>query len=197
MISKILFIINVLVIIQIKTSSCNYSQRTCLIRSFKYSNEYLYASNNIFTGEILQIQNPSHNIYTIPLESVDIFGKLKWIIQKSNQTFTIKSNKDEYLCSSNLHHDVFRKRRRIYLKGNNKNNYKVSQKCKWRLEQINDLSFIVWNDYFNEPLYSPSFFYKYNSIKRYVYLWKNKVKSSSEFRWFIDCDSISSFMLIN
>ena len=76
------------------------------------------------------------------------------------------------------------------MKGNNKNNYKVSQKCKWRLEQVNDHSFIIWNDFFNETLYSPSFFYKYNSIKRYVYLWKNEpTTSSEEFKWFIDCGS--------
>ena len=39
----------------------------------------------------------------------------------------------------------------------------------------------------NEPLYAPTFFYKYDLINRNVYLWKNKPSSSGEFKWLIDC----------
>ena len=193
--------INLFLIIQTRISHEKYpfvsvNKYNCLIHNVKYSNEYLYASNNIFRrDEILQIQNPDHNIYTIWFESIDDYNKLKWTIEKmdnSNDTsVTIRSNKGEYLCASNLYHDLFHRRRKVYLKGRNKNFKKLKQNCQWRLEQDDVHSFIIWNDYFvNEKLYAPSFFYKYNSIKRYVYLWKNEpATSSEEFKWFIDCGS--------
>ena len=97
-------------------------------------------------------------------------------MNQSNGTLvTIKSNKGEYLCASNLYHDLFQHRRRVYLKGNNnkKNrliNKNTTRNCEWRLEKFIEKlkkvdvhqTFIIWNDLFNEPLYAPSFFYKYN-----------------------------------
>ena len=122
MIFKILLIVIFWLIFQSNTCFCNYSivaQSNCLIHNLKYSNEYLYASNNIFTTGLINIKNPHHNMYTIPIESVDDYSKLKWTLQQvnnSNDIITIKSSKDEYLCGSNLYHDVFRHRRRVYLK---------------------------------------------------------------------------------
>ena len=167
----------------------------CIINNLKYSDEYLYASNNIFTTGILIIKNPHHNIYTIPIESVDDYRKIKWIIttQKGDQSngtlsVTIMSYKGDYLCASNLYHDLFNQRRRVYLKTNNSKK-KVTKNCEWRLERVGDYIFKIWSDWLNEPLYSPSFFYKRDIIKRHVYLWKHQSKSSSdEYQWFIDCD---------
>ena len=185
---------------QFKTIFCNFSivgQDNCLIHNLKYSNEYLYASNNIFTTGLINVKNPYHCIYTIPIDSVDDFSKLKWKIRQVNQSnsmlVTIMSNKDEYLCASNLYHDVFHQRRRVYLKGKNKN---LTQNCEWKLEKVGLKRYIIWNDRFvNEKLYAPSFFYKYNSIKRYVYLWKNgPTTSSDEFKWLIDCGKGSNIL---
>ena len=187
-------------IIQTKIRLCKSEiekESNCLIHNLKYSYEYLYASNNIFTTGLINVKNPYHCIYTIPIDSVDDFSKLKWKIRQVNQSnsmlVTIMSNKDEYLCASNLYHDVFHQRRRVYLKGKNKN---LTQNCEWKLEKVGLKRYIIWNDRFvNEKLYAPSFFYKYNSIKRYVYLWKNEPKTSSdEFKWLIDCGKGSNIL---
>ena len=196
---KIFLFINLIIIFPAKIRLSEFSQ-DCLIYNQKYSNEYLFASNNIFTAGIINVQNPNHNVYSIPKESVDDFNKLKWTIEQVNRPnstlVTLKSNKGEYLCASNLYHDLFRHRRRIYLKGKNNKNRSMSiiRNCEWRLEQFAEKkiqTFIIWNDFYNEPLYAPSFFYKYNSIKRYIYLWKKKPTSSAEFYWFIDCSKRS------
>jgi hypothetical protein len=200
-IKKLLSIIKSLIIIQSKLTICEFLEQketpiNCVLHNIKYSNEYLYASNNIFTTDIINYKNPNHNIYIVPDKSVDDFSKLKWTIKQTDQTngtITIRSNKDEYLCASNLYHDLFHQRRRVYLKANsNKKSIidNVNRNCEWRLEQSIGQIYIVWNEFYNEPLYAPSFFYKYNSIKRYVYLWKKKPStstSSEEFKWFIDC----------
>ena len=177
---KIFLFINLIIIFPAKIRLSEFSQ-DCLIYNQKYSNEYLFASNNIFTAGIINVQNPNHNVYSIPKESVDDFNKLKWTLEQVNRPnstlVTLKSNKGEYLCASNLYHDLFRHRRRIYLKGKNNKNRSMSiiRNCEWRLEQFAEKkiqTFIIWNDFYNEPLYAPSFFYKYNSIKRYIYSWK-------------------------
>ena len=73
---KLLSLINLFLIILTRISHGKNSlvlvnECDCLIHNVKYSNEYLYASNNIFTREILQIQNPDHNIYTSVVKTVE------------------------------------------------------------------------------------------------------------------------------
>ena len=170
----------------------------CLIHNQKYSFEYLYASDKVFT-DIIKIQNPHRNIFTNPIGMVDDFNRLKWTITQVNQsnvTVTIKSNNNEYLCSSDLHQDILHQRRRVYLKTMGKNRYikMITPNCQWRLQQVGVQSYIIWNDWFNEPLYAPSFFYKHDLIKRNVYLWKHKPSSSKQFIWSIDC-SKGKFLL--
>ena len=195
-----LFLFITIIIYHAKISVCEFSSKSdCLIYNQKYSNEYLYASNNIFSTVILNIQNPNHCIYTIPFESVDDISKIKWTISQMNGTVRIKSSKGEYLCASNLYHGLFNQRRKIYLKGNDKNKQisikNLTRNCEWRLEKVgNSQTYIIWNDLLNEPLYSPIFIYKYNSIKRYVYSWKNEEQSKdSEFKWFINCGKDGMF----
>ena len=88
--------------------------------------------DDIFTG-IFKIHMPYHNIYTVQIGSVDDFSKLKWTIERVSQTndttVTIKSNKGEYLCASNLSHDLFRQRQILFLKTINQD--KIGQNCGW------------------------------------------------------------------
>ena len=141
------------------------------------------------------------SIYTVKIGSVDDFSKLKWTIEQvkpSNGTITvtIKSNKGEYLCASHLNHDIFRQRRKIYLRFIKDKHKKITENCEWKLEQVGSVqSFIIWNEWFSEPLYAPSFIYKHDLIHRNVYLWKNKPSSAGgEFKWSIDCTR-GSFLL--
>ena len=196
---KIFFFINLIIIFPVKIRLSEFSQ-DCLIYNQKYSNKYLFASNNIFTAGIINVQNPNHNVYSIPKESVDDFSKIKWTMEQVNRPnstlVTLKSNKGEYLCASNEHHDLIQHRRRIYLKSSIVKNrlITITRNCEWRLEESFEKkiqTFIIWNDLFNEPLYAPSFFYKYNSIKRYIYSWKKKPTSNTEFKWSIDCNKRS------
>ena len=151
--------------------------------------------DDIFTG-IFKIHIAYHNIYTVHIRYVDDFSKLKWTIERVSETndttVTIKSNKGEYLCASHLSHDIFRQRKRIYLKNIYKNMFfkKIIHKnCEWRLEKVDGAqTFMILSETFMEPIYAPSFFYKCNFLQRNVYLWKNKPSSiGSEFKWSIDC----------
>ena len=168
----------------------------CLIHNQKYSYEYLYASDDINSGMNKQ---PYHNVYTYSVGAVDDFDRIKWTISqtfKSNATVTIKSNQDEYLCSSETYQDIFRHRRKLYLKSvKNKALKMISPNCHWRLEQIgNKTLYVIWNDWHNEPLYAPTFFYKQDTTKRNVFLWRNSPSSSGQYKWFIDC-SKGDFLL--
>ncbi len=161
----------------------------CLIHNQKYLYEYLYASDDFSSAHI--VKNTYHNVFTISVGAVDDFGRLKWTIApsfKSNATLTIKSSQNEYLCSSESYQDMFRNRRKLFLKKRNNAIKMIGPHCHWRFEQIGNKSlYVIWNDWHNEPLYSPSFIYKHDSSKRNVFLWKNKPSSSGQFRWLVDC----------
>jgi hypothetical protein len=161
----------------------------CLIHNQKYSYEYLYASDDVSSSRTKE-ETSNHNIYTHQLGSVDDFDRLKWTITqafgKSNSTVTIKSNQNEYLCASGSYQDIFRQRRKLFLKRNV--NEFLNANCQWRLEQIGDKTlYVIWNDWHNEPLYAPSYLYRHDFKKRNVYLWKKRPSSSGQFKWFIDC----------
>ena len=194
------------IMVQAKMINCKFIFEKpivdCLIHNQKYSYEYLYASNDIFT-DVFRNLSPFHNVYTVHIGSVDDFSKLKWTIERvgelNDTKVTIKSNKGEYLCASHFSHDIFRQRRRIYLKNiiNNKILFnKMTSNCEWRIEKVRDSEkFMIWNEWFMEPIYSPTFIYKRDLIHRNVYLWKNKPSSvGSEFKWSIDCGR-GSFLL--
>ena len=183
-----------IIFVQIKQKSCQFSVKKpidCLIHNQKYSHEYLYASNNIFITDLLKIH---HKIYTISIKSLeDDYDRVKWTInQMTDQsngtlTVTIKSNSGQYLCASNLYQDLFRKRRKIFLKIDHYNRNDQTD-CKWRLNKIGFQTYTIRNDLFNEHLYAPSLFYMDDLVHRNVYLFKNKQSNTgSEFKWLIDC----------
>jgi hypothetical protein len=198
MILKLFLIIKILLNIQIAQILGQFPQEkpiNCLIHNQKYSYEYLYATDKIFSS-MPKNQNIFYNVYINPIGLVNDYNRLKWTISqvghKSNATVTIKSTNNEYLCSSNSYKDISRYRRKLYLhrissKQSLDTQEIIGQNCQWRLERLEGQTYIIWNDWFNEPLYAPTFFYKYDLINRNVYLWKNKPSSSGEFKWLIDC----------
>ena len=192
---KFFLIINFL-LIQSTKIFCQFHQENkpinCLIHNQKYSFEYLFASDKIFSKN----QKNYYNVYTNPIGLVNDYDRLKWTIakvDKTNATVTIKSTNNEYLCSSDSYKDIYRYRRKLYLHRMNSNHKEsdiheiLGKNCQWRLERLEEQTYIIWNDLFNEPLYAPTFFYKHDLINRNVYLWKNKPSSSGQFKWLIDC----------
>jgi hypothetical protein len=174
----------------------------CLIHNKEYSYEYLYQSN----------ENDS-NAYVYPIANLKDFEKIRWdLIEFFDENYLIKSIKtNSYLCASSLKNSSFglsSTRRMLHTSATS------SYNCIWNIKKVSEINskkrtYFIWNSLYNEQLYATrAYFFKKNSDKRNVYLWRSKSKHASifsayfqsshetdRFKWIIDC-STGTFLSI-
>jgi hypothetical protein len=163
----------------------------CLIHNIHYKFEYLFASNDV---------DPAHyyerNAYTTRLNKAVSFDSLRWkfipVMNNQSDTFYIYNTKyGEYLCASNAYKDIFKKRRKLHTFSIiDKQQLNESSECQWKMVKISESGepnvYTIWNVLFKEPLYAASYFLKFQSSKRSIFLWY-KSPDTDQFNWQIDC----------
>ena len=208
---NIILTLNVLILIlifgNIETSALlnqyvmNGSSR-CLIKNAKYSNEYLLSSRHdyeLFYDEFNTYYK--RKVFTNKIDStlVKSLKQIVWTldpIKKETDTFFLTNNlyKDEHLCATHRHLEMFKLRRRIALITMDRNILRNSDKCWWRFVPVrvnNNNSesnfYLIQNVHYNESLYAASYFFKSAITNaRNVYTWHKK-PDSSQFAWFVNC----------
>ena len=200
--SSIYYYMILFILIQVKSIQSNLKSSnrfTCVLRNLKYSNEYLYASNNY------DLKTGNHQPFTndLNLKTLHSFKQAIWIIDVINSsqhtnrsTFFLRNFffTNENLCATDKHKEKTKRRRLVNLaKVNSTHEARINNlKCIWELKHENKIKgegqvFSIWNSYYNEPLYSPvNLFSKFNS-PRILYLWHKK-PDSKQFYWDISCD---------
>jgi hypothetical protein len=189
----LIFLALILTITNIDALNNNKSNKNCFIHSEEHPFEYLYST----------IDNPNEetdkNVYIYYIPEVNDYKKISWrfdFASKENKTsyFYIVSNKyNEYLCASESASSNSRKIVRLSSIDDIKSINSLDT-CKWRLEKIKSKSlskeksrYIIWNKYFDEPLYPSSPLLKTGHYKKNIYLWTWNVSNSNKFKWFINC----------
>jgi hypothetical protein len=161
----------------------------CLIQNNAYKFEYLYPSS-----ELPKRYNPDKMrfVYTSSLSRIKNLDTLRWrIIQVKENSFYFKSvnYSNEYMCATSSFTDLMRKKRKIQTRFiNSTMNIAIGKECEWNIEKANSESNVynIWNVLYREPMYSVSYFFKFEPEKRNVYLW-HKPPNSIQFEWIIDC----------
>ena len=172
------------------------SKQYCLVKSYKYSNEFLYSSK--YADNKFYVNAPSKR----RLSTLD---QLKWIfepVEAITNGYYIKSlTFDKYLCAKNAHNDILKSNREISLMSFKSDGSIFNSKCVWILNDIKNDKYTIKNFYFNELLFStmsilPSLF-----SGRKIHTWMNSPKgftsyfapSEDQFIWYIYCSKASSF----
>ena len=160
----------------------------CLIHNNAYKFDYLYPSSELHIK-----YNPLRirYIYASSLSRVKSLDTLRWkIIQIKGTHFYLKSVKypNEYMCASSSHSDLLRRKRRLQTKLDiNSTMMNIGKECEWSIERsITNNGYNIWNVLYQEPMYSTSYYFKFESEKRNVFLW-HKSPDSAQFEWIIDC----------
>ena len=184
---KILTLILFKLTFQLDTIIENQSiyQAKCLIHNQKFMFEYLVSFG------------AKNKLSTYPLKGFDNFNQIKWLLIRSfNNTFYIKSLTNNYfICSSEYEFAngiLFSKNSRQIVKMVELSSVINDDRfCKWifkKHEQDEQNIYMIWNDYFNKPLFASYFTMSSNIISaRHVFLWY-KQPDSKQFNWFVDCN---------
>ena len=152
-----------------KAQSTSYE---CRIHNMEYKHEYLYTSDELDPNDSYK-----RKIFTFPLKDMENFDEIKWnLIQVNgmNDTFYIMSYLfDEYLCSSNMHMDYFKMRRKVSLIKMDDDRLANEKNCMWKFQsfETSENRFIIWNANYAEPLYAASALFKNFKNKRNVFTW--------------------------
>ncbi len=180
----------VILIIQITNRLCITEE--CIIHSKQYSHEYLFQPKSIHPVKV----------YIKPIQTVDDIDYIKWNVEKISNTSLVyiqSQDRNEFLCSSiNYNRRLFSSSHYLIL------NKTANTNCLWKIVPIknvipmnnNKYTYLIWNKMYNEQLYTPtSFFKKPKDDKREIYLWreKDKIFSSNNFNWLIDCENLIYF----
>jgi hypothetical protein len=162
----------------------------CLVHNKEYKFEYLastyYSTHPSKSTEVSRV-------YLTRLEKLKKdFDAIKWSISKSNkrsQTFYLRSQKyDEYLCASTKVDSFLGRRRSVQTFKLEKSELHFYTQCEWKLRQLSNDSFLIWNDYYKEPLYTASRFFNLDVHKRSVFLWNGRLTGlDNTFKWIVDC----------
>ena len=160
----------------------------CQIRNEKYSNEYLYWSNELRVG-----RSPRNNIFTRPLANVNDSNKIRWLISETKNntdSFYLKTTASEYLCATAYFADMFLSRRFVQRIKLDKYG-KLLDDCKWNIRKVNtklsNSTYSIVNVFYDEPLYAASFVFKRGLYNRQAFLWHKKNFDSNEYKWNINC----------
>jgi hypothetical protein len=144
----------------------------CRIHNMEYKHEYLFTSDELDPNDSYK-----RKVFTFPLRDIENFDEIKWnLIQVNgmNDTFFIMSYLfDEYLCSSNVHMDYFKMRRKVNLIKMDDERLANEKNCMWKFQsfEASENKFVVWNLNFYEPLYAASALFKNFKSNRNIFTW--------------------------
>jgi hypothetical protein len=155
----------------------------------------------------------------IHLDDFDrIKWRFEMVKEQANETFYLINMKyNEYLCATDSHMDIFFMRRKLitsryksnylieaeYIGPNDTNyeeyggdydiasDYEWRKKCEWKFESIDEdkKNYIIWNVYYQEPLYAASGLFKpLSNHNRNIFTWYGS-PNSNQFVWQVDCNS--------
>jgi hypothetical protein len=184
----------------------------CFIRNIKYTDEYLYSSNDfdsldkdtslttsIFDKQRIFVNEMSPKHISSIRQSIWLFQPVEIMTSDNkikNRTFLIGNAhfKNHILCASSDHLDRFNQRRLVNL---NRLNDEIKilkglSKCVWILDKVNPNSvnsndFMITNMKYKEKLYAASYLFKTSRTKRRnVFLWHKK-PDSTQFVWNVNC----------
>jgi hypothetical protein len=185
----------------------------CFIENANYKSEFLYASphkkgdddwipfSKSKGNKTVQFKHTSKNVFTNELKLKYMTGidQVEWLIRPVNwfnETFYISSVKyaNYYLCSTHKFSDLFNLRRKVQLIKLNKESVTSNFKCMWRVTEMESLGlnpnfdqgYVLWNEYYEEPLYASSYLFKKSDNRRAVYTWHG-LPNSKQFLWRISC----------
>ena len=180
------------------TNNNNNNKFECLIENNRYPLEYLYAT--------LSRRSNQNNVFTYQPTKIDDIKTFGWTLiglkdKSANDLFYMKNiETKEYLCSENKFEkkfnvlSTFDKKRLVHTwsvdeKKEKYGHFELSKECVWRFERAEPDSnvFLIWNHFYNEPLYAGTYLFKQARNKRNVYL-RNKTIKTDEFKWIVtDC----------
>jgi hypothetical protein len=202
MILKIFWILFCILSINLKGEGKPNSSTTqyCLVKSYKFKDEYLFSSNKINKENYRKI-----HVNKPTMKIISNFDQLKWIFEPVNglnNSFYIKNAnyKNENLCAKDTRNDFLKSKRPVHLININQQQESLTTtiKCIWRLEAIDkNGKFVITNSYFNEPLFPSSSFIANRKLYTWNYL-KTRISyligpDLDQFIWYIYCSSVSNF----
>ena len=150
-----------------------------------------------------RFQIPIKNVFVneLKLKYMTTIDQAEWLMRPVNwfnDTFYISSVKypNNHLCATHKFFDLFNLRRKIHLIRLNKESLTTNYKCMWRVTEIEsiglfekktaDTGYVLWNEYYEEPLYAASYLFKTARNRRTVYTWHG-LPNSRQFLWRINC----------
>jgi hypothetical protein len=172
------------------------TKQYCLVKSYKYSNEFLYSS-----------KYGDHKFYVnVPNKKrLSSLNQLKWIfepIDAISKGYYIKSVVyDEYLCAKNSHDNLFKSIRVISLMPFKADGSIFNSKCVWIVNDIKNDKYTIKNFYYKELLFTSMSILQSFFTGRKIHTWINSAKglisyfppSEDQFVWYIYCSRASGF----